>query len=216
MVPRTRTTGLGLFLVLLAAPALGQTAGMLSFQGFIKDSSGDPVTGSVDLVFRIYDAEQGGTLVDMDGDGDVEDVIGEDAKEVVGVAAVGGLLSTKFGPVAPSSCDGGERWLEVLVDGEPLKRLEMVTAPATAEQVNVPGSGSSAIYVDAFGDVGIGTTDPARLLHIASSNPEFVMEETDQTTDENKRRFIGANGDFVLQTINDAFSTAEAGGMPKP
>lgn len=33
----------------------------------------DPVKGPVDLEFRIYDAEVAGNVVDMDGDGVVED-----------------------------------------------------------------------------------------------------------------------------------------------
>ncbi len=132
---------------LIVTPALGQTSGMLSFQGFIKDGVGDPVNGNVNLQFRIYDAEVGGNLVDMDGDGTVENVVGEDVKESLAVSVTDGVLSTKFGPVKPVSFDGTPRWLDVLVDGVPLSRLEMVTAPATSEQMNAPGSGVPCIRI---------------------------------------------------------------------
>ena len=46
--------------VIWAAPAFGQTAGMLSFQGLIKDSNGDPINTPVDLKFRIFDDETKG------------------------------------------------------------------------------------------------------------------------------------------------------------
>ena len=46
-----------LFLGLVSNLALGQTAGMLGFQGLIKDAGGNPITGTVDLEFRIFDAE---------------------------------------------------------------------------------------------------------------------------------------------------------------
>ena len=59
--------------MLVATPCFGQTAGMVSFQGLIKDAKGDPVKGPVDLECRIYDAETVGSVVDMDGDGMVED-----------------------------------------------------------------------------------------------------------------------------------------------
>ena len=64
-----RTTAFGFLCTLFAGQALGQTAGMLGFQGLIKDAGGAPVTGTVDLEFRIYDAEALGNLVDMNGDG---------------------------------------------------------------------------------------------------------------------------------------------------
>ncbi len=137
---------------------------MLGFQGLIKDNMGNPITGMVDLEFRIFDAETLGSQVDMNGDG-VVDVL--DTVQVFGVTASDGIVSTKFGPVNPSAFDGNERWLEVSVDGSPLSRVEMVTAPATAEQVNVPLTGTSAIFVDDAGNVGIGTTEPSARLDIA-------------------------------------------------
>ncbi len=139
-----------LLLALMVSPALGQTAGMLSFQGFIKGSTGPPVDGVIDLEFRIYDAETAGNLVDMDGDGVVEDLCGEDVT-CTSPTAVQGNVSAKWGPVHPSAFDGTERWLEVSVDGSPLSRIEMVTAPATAEQVNLPASGTPAIRVEPRG-----------------------------------------------------------------
>ncbi len=136
------------FGVLLISPALGQTPGMVGFQGLIKDAGGIPITGTVDLEFRIFTASSGGTLVDMDGDGTPgEDVFGQDAKQVLNVSASEGIVATKFGPVHPTAFNaaGDERWLEVKVDGVVLSRVEMVTPPGIAHQVNRPGSGEPII-----------------------------------------------------------------------
>jgi len=123
----------------LATMANAQTAGMLSFQGLIKDAEGNPVNGAVNLEFRIYDAENGGNLVDLDGDGVVEDVVGEDVKGVAATASKG-VVSAKFGPVSAMAFDGTPRWLDVRVNGAPLPRMEMATAVASAERVVEPGS----------------------------------------------------------------------------
>ncbi len=135
-----------------AVPAGAQTAGMLSFQGLLKNAGGVPVNGPVTLQFRIYDAQTGGALVDMDGSGVVEDVVGKDAKQVSATAAKG-IVSTKFGPVSAKAFNGQPRWLEVRVNGTALSRTEMATAAATAEQVNGPGSGSASLYTLADGSL---------------------------------------------------------------
>ncbi|HWL92032.1 MAG TPA: hypothetical protein VNT79_00730 [Phycisphaerae bacterium] len=160
-----RTTILSFFLLCSAETAFSQTAGMLSFQGLLKDLSGVPISGSVTLQFRIYTAQSDGTLVDMDGDGVIENTVGQDVKQVV-VNATNGVASTKFGPIHPKAFDGTVRWLELTVNGSAMPRIEMATAPATSERVNVPGTGTSAIYVASNGKVGIGTTNPQAPFHL--------------------------------------------------
>ena len=64
-----RRTCIGLLVVFMVAPALGQTAGMLGFQGLLKDDQGELLNGSVDLEFRVFDALVGGNQVDISGDG---------------------------------------------------------------------------------------------------------------------------------------------------
>ena len=61
---------------LMVSPVFGQTSGMLSFQGLIKDNMGNPINGTVDLEFRIFDAQTLGNLVDMDGSGVVVNMCG--------------------------------------------------------------------------------------------------------------------------------------------
>jgi len=162
-------------------PCIAQTAGMVSFQGLIRDSGGTPIVTTVSLEFRIFTADTGGTQVDMDGDGTLENIAaaagaGTDTILVGPLTPNGGIVSTKFGPVSPKAFAGctpgvaGCRWLEATVVGSgPLSRIEMVTPPGAAEQVNALESGNEAIVTNAVGDVGVGTASPATKLHIAGS-----------------------------------------------
>lgn len=165
--------------VLTSSTVLGQTAGMVNFQGLIRDSGGTPIVTTVSLEFRIFTADTGGTQVDMDGDGTLETTAdapgaGTDTILVGPLSPNGGIVSTKFGPVSPkafSGCTAGSaacRWLEVTVVGSPpLSRLEIVTPPAAAEQVNVPQSGIPAIVTNSGGSVGVGTNTPTVKLEVA-------------------------------------------------
>lgn len=51
-----------LLLGLAAGAAHGQTSGMTSFQALVKHAAGDPITGTLNLEFRIYDAATAVTL----------------------------------------------------------------------------------------------------------------------------------------------------------
>lgn len=167
---------------LIATPALAQTAGMVGFQGFIRDSSGTPIITQVTLDFAIYDADTNGNLVDMNGDGIVNTNAappggGTDVIRVGPLAPSGGIVNTKFGPVSPKAfagCTagpGGCRWLQVTVTDafmnvSVLSRIEMVTPPGAAEQVNKPNQGTSVIVTDSSGNVGVGTSAPATKLDV--------------------------------------------------
>jgi hypothetical protein len=195
-------------LLWMATSAHAQTAGMLSFQGLIKDSDGDPVNGPVTLQFRIYDAQTGGNLVDMDGDGVVEDVVGQDVKEVTATPA-NGIVSAKFGPVSPKAFDGSPRWLEVTTDGTALSRNEMAGTPAIAEQINKPGSGLSAINVDSAGNIGIGS-DGAVPSRLTVASPGNTL--SDYTAEFRSSGSVsGAGGVLFSQNAAYAFKIYTAG-----
>ena len=45
------------------APASQVNTGMLSYQGYLTDASDEPLTGDVDITFRLYDAPSGGAAL---------------------------------------------------------------------------------------------------------------------------------------------------------
>jgi hypothetical protein len=150
-------------------PARAQTVGMLSFQGLIRDAGGTPIPTSqpVDLEFTLWTASSGGSQVGGPW-------------TQTGLVPNGGIVNTKFGPVAASAFDGCTsgaacRWLQVRVSPAgmgswtTLSRTELVTPPGVAEQVNRPATGTSAIISGANGNVGIGTPAPSSKLHVQQS-----------------------------------------------
>jgi hypothetical protein len=45
------------------APASQVNTGMLSYQGYLTDAGGEPLTGDMDITFRLYDAPSGGAAL---------------------------------------------------------------------------------------------------------------------------------------------------------
>ncbi len=70
------------------------------------------------------------------------------------------------------------------------------------------GSPADAVFVDSNGSVGIGTQNPDDLLHIASTNPVFILEDTDEALDKKKWVIKNIDQDLIFKTTNDAFTTA--------
>ncbi len=159
-----------LAILTFAAAATAQTAGTLSFQGVLKNN-GAFVNGAVTLQFRLFDASVGGALVDLNGDGSIDDVVGLDAQEVAGVPVTNGVFNANWGPISPKAFDGAQRWLEVTVDGTPLDRVRFATASATAEQLNAPASGQAVATTNDEGNLGVNQPNPQAKLEVLAGPP---------------------------------------------
>ncbi len=150
---------LSIALVSSAAPALAQGTAF-TYQGQLKNS-GTPVNGSVDLVFKLFDAlaagtQQGSTLTQN------------------GVGVTNGLftVSLDFG-VSPYTANAA-RWLEITVNGQPLSPRQPLTPTPFA--LNTRG-----IHVDAGGKVGIGTSAPVEPLSVRTAPSDYGFSHTDGT-----------------------------------
>jgi len=104
------------FLLLLASlparVAFGRETEMLTFRSSLFGKSLAPTDAPVVLVFSLYDAASGGNVI-------------AGPFGPLSVVPKEGELETTFGPVPAAARRGGALWLEVILDGSPLPRLEM-------------------------------------------------------------------------------------------
>ena len=160
---------------LLALPAAvpSQVPQKMNYQVMLTDDGDAPLADQlVELVFRIYDAADGGSLLWTETHNATTNSIG-----VVAVV-LGETNPLNFGFDGPT-------WLEIDVDGETLvPRRELVSAPyalraAVAESIAgvMAGDGDWVVdgdnmYSSVSGYIGVGTPNPMRKLHIDNGNTD--------------------------------------------
>lgn len=174
-----RMLGARLFLsacaLVIAGIAAAQTGSpnLVNYQGFLKNSDGTVFDGNIDFIeFKIYDAPTGGSLLWNEAYTDLP--VAEGVFNVV-LGTANGLTETMF--------DDEERWLETVIDGEPLvPRRRFHSVPyahrSSVAEVALSGGGgddgdwtidgSDVHRVD--GRVGIGTATPSAKLEINDSS----------------------------------------------
>lgn len=173
---------------------------LISFQGKLYDSAGDPLTGEYIVIFRMYDVEWEGDPL---------------WSETLTINCVNGLYSVILGQITPIDLDfNGQYWLSVQVTGndELLPRYRLVSVPSAfraAVADSVVRVGWTNIYqipegfADGIDDVGaegnvsqieagtgITVTDPAGPTVIVSAD---IGPESDQVAAGDHNH----NGDYV-------------------
>jgi hypothetical protein len=89
-------------------PAWAQAPNLVNYQGVLKDSGGNPLTGTYSITFSLYSVSSGGTALWTETQGSV--------------SVSNGLFSVLLGsvtPLTPSEFSGTNRWLGVTVGGDP-------------------------------------------------------------------------------------------------
>ncbi len=160
---------------LAAAAPLGLAQTAFTYQGNLV-ADGVPVAGDCDFIFRLYDAETGGAPLGH------EAVIDEWP-----VSDGAFMLQLDFGT---SAFDGGPRWLQVEVrlsgSGGPHRvlspRQPLTPVPYAMFSFDSAGrvwrvSGEHIITTHA-GNVGIGTSDPQRLLDAEAAEATLRLTST--------------------------------------
>jgi hypothetical protein len=106
----------GLLLLAWHLPAVGGIPHLINYQGKLTDNSGNPLNGTYNITFKIYNAESGGTK------------LWEETQN--GVAVSDGIFSVILGTVnAIDLSFDSQYWLEVMVGAEtitPRRRLTSI------------------------------------------------------------------------------------------
>jgi len=105
-------------LATFAGPARAEAPQTMHFQGYLKDASGDPVDGAVDMAFTLYDAESGGTALWTETHTDV--------------TVSDGVYSVVLGSVTPLDLEWDEQYyvgVAVASDAEMTPRMALAAAP---------------------------------------------------------------------------------------
>jgi len=137
-----------LILPLAAIPQVGVPM-LLNFQGELRSpTTGEPVAdGSYNMVFRVYDAESGGTLL---WQGTHSDISGNPIEVQKGIFSV--ILGSGTGDALDTSIfSGTERWLEIQVGGEilsPRQRIASVAYSLVSENSRLLGGKESSEFAN--------------------------------------------------------------------
>jgi hypothetical protein len=111
-------------IILLLAVGFAMTlqAGPITYQGQLQDSSG-PADTQVDIVFELYDQDEGGSAIASDSH--------------TGVEVSDGLFQVEL-DFGSGNFDGGARWLQVIVDAQGLSPRQPITpTPMALHALNV-------------------------------------------------------------------------------
>lgn len=158
---------MGLFLLVVSCSLLVNAASAipqyLNYQGVLRDSSGNLISGTKAMKFRVYDVATGGSYK-----------FELTSSEVV---VSGGLYNVMLGSLGFAALEKGQRWLEVEVAGEVLSpRIELVAvayavSAASAEaaeyayRAGTAATATSATSSDAVDGFSASSTPTASTLY---------------------------------------------------
>jgi hypothetical protein len=147
----------------------------MAFQGFLSDSTGTPINGTVNLAFALYATQSGGSSIW--------------SETQPGVNVSQGVFGVALGQVTPlnASLFGSvPRWLGIAVNGgAELPRTQLHTSPfafraAVADSAAVAGAADDGDWTISGSDiyrttgrVGVGTTAPQTMVDLRTAQETF-------------------------------------------
>ena len=129
----------------------------LTYQGILRDSAGNLVTGAKSMTFKIYDASTAGNLKDSFGP--------------TSITASNGQYTAQLGPISSPTTvfDGNDRWLEIAVEGttlSPRLKINSVAYAIKADSAASADTVASNITIATSGNISTTGTASAETLKI--------------------------------------------------
>ena len=147
---------------------------ILSFQGRLTDSAGNPITSSTNILFKLYNSDTGGTQLYTSGTGNSDTVV----PDTNGIFSV--VIGKSHGSGIPSSVfsENLDIWLEITSGGEtmtPRQQIATVGYALNSETLQgLPPSASgykdTVLVVDGYGNLNLGETSPSIISQSGNFN----------------------------------------------
>lgn len=192
METRTKQALTLLIALAFATTAFAQTplGTAFTYQGQLK-GAGIPVVGNADFEFSLFDSESGGTRI-----GPIV------ARNDVGLIEGVFNASLDFGVTA---VNGEARWLEIAVRAPAgaggfttlLPRQPLTPSPYSLQ--------TRGIVVDAANRVGIGTSAPAKPVHVQNDEPVLILQ--DSGSNATQSGYVGFWNNSLAETAWFGFGT---------
>jgi hypothetical protein len=191
-----------------ASPVFAVVPGQVNYQGLLLDEVGVPVTGPVDMVFRLFDSDSGGSPLWTESHAAV------DVLDGVYEVALGTTT-----PLLPALFVGATVYLEIEVETEvmaPRQRLLAVPYALQAEDANALGGLPSEVFSQIYSNVSFDGGDPPNddpSEGLADTDGDGVVNFLDSDNDDDlisdaSEVSAGSNVNLVTPRITSSFPTS--------
>lgn len=189
---------------------------VLSFQGRLTDTPGNPISSPTDIVFKLYNQGTGGTLLYSSSIGNSQTITPDD--NGIFNVVIGKTHGTEIPPTVFS--ENAEVWLEITADSEimdPRQQIATVAYALNSETLQgLPPSASglkdTVLVIDHQGNLNLGETSPSIKSTsgtLAIEGQSLLLKATNGLDSSNIRIDpVNPNGAIQLVTTGNGSSNA--------